>query len=98
MESSRSPIIGLLSYKLFPFLVLHTLTLLAMDDLQALFHSIVANLQDLNPLILTGMATLLLWLVLSYHNSGAWKVRYIDSATLYVSDPLLAKTIPNSWF
>jgi membrane protein required for beta-lactamase induction len=49
----------------------------AMDHLR----SIIVNLQVLNPSILIGAATLIFWIVLSYYNSGAWKVRQ-DSATL----------------
>ena len=53
----------------------------AMDYLQALPKSIVTKFQILNPFILTGVATLVFWLILSFCNSGAWKVGY-GSATL----------------
>jgi len=62
----------------------------AMEHLQALRQSIITNL----PVI--GVATLLFWLILSFRNSGAWKVRYILLHSTD-SDSLLAKTIPYSW-
>ena len=52
-----------------------------MDYLQTLPKSVVTKLQIMNPFILTGVATLVFWLILSFRNSGAWKVRH-GSASL----------------
>jgi spore coat polysaccharide biosynthesis protein SpsF (cytidylyltransferase family) len=40
-----------------------------LDYLHAFSHSVIVKLQGLNPLILTGVATLFYWLILSYYNS-----------------------------
>ena len=53
-----------------------------MDYVQPVLHHITTKLQVLNPWILTVVATLLFWFVLSYHNSRAWKVGYDHSAAL----------------
>jgi len=52
-----------------------------MDYLQGLSHSIVAKVQSLNPssLILTGLAILLSWTVLSYFNTETWKLRHFPT-------------------
>jgi hypothetical protein len=55
-------------------------------------------LHEPNPLVLTGLAIFLSWLIRSYYNSEAWRVSPNFSTLVGFSRVRLAEKVPNCWF